>query len=139
MTTPLSMSDLQRAYFSGDTNLPANASPVSASSGSVANAIATATLAAAAGKTNYLKGFVVTGGGATAATTVVVTVTGVAGGTMSFVLPIPAGPNVSVGIINVPFSMPIPATGANVAIAVNVPAAGAGNTNMAVVAYGYQK
>lgn len=40
----------------------ANQTPVAASSGNVANAVATATLPAVAGKTNFLSGFEITNG-----------------------------------------------------------------------------
>src|SRR5260370_37907131 len=56
---------------------PPGATPIAASSGNVANAVATATLASAANVTTYITGFEVTGAGATAGLAVTVTITGV--------------------------------------------------------------
>lgn len=111
--------------------------PVSAASGNVANAQAVATLPAVAGKTNYLSGFTVTGSGATAGLPVVVTVTGLLGGTLSFVYTAAAGVLVANTPLVVTFARPIPASAVNTAIVVTCPALGAGNTNNAVVANGY--
>ena len=52
------------AAFAADENLPPN-SPIAASSGNVANATATATLAEKAGFLNRICGFQITSGGAT--------------------------------------------------------------------------
>src|SRR5262245_19306863 len=90
----------------------------------------TATLPAAANKTNYLEGFDITGGGATAASVTEVSVTGLNGGTIKFELPIlagVAGPMNAQGGFSLRFPEPLPATGPNVAIAVAVPSFGAGN------------
>lgn len=111
---------------------------LSASATGAAAAIS-ATLAAAAGKTTYLTSFVVTGGGATAASLVTVTVTGVIGGPLSFVMAIPAGATVGVTPLNVALPVPIAATAPNTAIVVNVPSFGVGNTSEAVVAVGYRE
>lgn len=67
------------AAFAADENLPPN-SPIAASSGNVANATATATLAEKAGFLNRICGFQITSGGATAPSLVSATVTGVQGG-----------------------------------------------------------
>jgi hypothetical protein len=109
-----------------------------ASSGNVANAVATATLAAAAGKTNYLSGFEITGAGATAASVVVATVTGLLGGTLSYVISVVAGATLGNAPLVVEFDSPIAATAVNTAIAVSCPALGAGNTNCVANAHGYQ-
>src|SRR5947199_10754288 len=50
-----------------------------------------ATLPATAGKTQYLEGFDITGGGATAASVIEVSVAGLSGGTLKFELNILAG------------------------------------------------
>ena len=84
------------------------------------------------------EGFIITGAGATAASVVTVTVTGTITGTLSFALVIPAGATTSITPLIVEFSRPIPASAANTAIVVNVPSFGAGNTNAAVVAHGFQ-
>lgn len=109
---------------------------VTASATGAAAAIV-ATLPAVAGVAQYLTGFQVTGSGATAASVIVVTVTGVISGTMSYALAIPAGVAVAVQPLIVPFAQPVAASANNVAIAVNVPSFGAGNTNAAVAAQGF--
>lgn len=96
------------------------------------------TLAGAAGKTTYISGFTVTGGGATAASNISITITGLTN-TLNFVLVIPAGATVSVQPLIVEFARPIPASAVNTAIVVNVPSFGAGNTAAAVTARGFQR
>jgi hypothetical protein len=101
-----------------------------------------ASLAAAAGKMTFIEGFDITGGGATAASVIEVTVTGVAAGTLKYELNILAGatgPMNAQGGFSLRFPEPLPATGVNTAIVVTAPSFGAGNTNASVVAYGYQK
>ena len=98
----------------------------------------TATLAAATGKTTYITGFEVTGGGATAASVVLVTVTGTITGTLNYYLAIPAGAAVGTVPLIVAFARPIPGSAVNTAVVVNVPSFGAGNTQAAVAAHGYQ-
>ncbi len=105
---------------------------------SKAAAIATATLAGAAGKTTYITGFQVTGTGATGATVVTVTVTGTITGTMNYTIAVPAGAAVGITPLVVSFASPVPASGQNQAIAVNVPSFGLGNTNVTVSAQGFQ-
>lgn len=111
----------------------------SGSSGNVANAAAVATLAAAAGLTTYISGFTVTGLGATAAGVVALTVAGLQGGTLTYNVPVPAGATVGLTPLSVVFNPPLPASAVNTAIVVTLPALGAGNTNAAVVATGYQQ
>lgn len=118
--------------------LPTGATPVTNSSGNQANAAATATLPAAAGVFTWLSSFQVTGGGATAASVVLVTVTGVVGGTITFALVVPAGATTSIVPLAPPLQTALRSSAINTAIAVNVPAFGAGNTNAAVSAQGYQ-
>ena len=113
---------------------------VGASSGNVAATSTTAALAAPANNTtNYLTGFQVTGAGATAASVILVTVTGLSVGTLTYVMAIPAGANVAVAPLIVNFSPALPASAANTAVTVNVPSFGAGNTNASAVAVGYQQ
>lgn len=87
--------------------------------------------------TQFITSFEVTGGGATAASIIQVTVTGVLGGTKTYDLVIPAGVNTSITPLIVEFPVPLQASGPNVSITVNVPAFGAGNTNAAVTAHGF--
>ena len=110
--------------------------PADASATGAAAALAPA-LPAQAGITNWVTGFEVTGSGATAGSVIVVTLTGVVGGPLSYDLVIPAGVLNSVTPLIVQFPQPIPATGPNVAITLNVPSFGAGNTNEAATIHGY--
>jgi hypothetical protein len=115
--------------------LPAG-SGVGASNTGAAAAI-TATLAAVAGKRTFLTAFCVSGAGATAASVITVTITGLAV-TLSYKLAVPAGAAVGVTPLMATFPQPIPASADNTAIVVNVPSFGAGNLHAAVVASGYQ-
>lgn len=122
----------------GQAGYPAGSVPLSAASGNVANASAVATLAGAASLTTYITGFQVTGGGATAASLAAVTVTGLIGGTATYIVGVVAGATAPNTPLVVTFNPPIPASAANTAIVVTAPALGAGNTNSAVVAHGYR-
>lgn len=117
---------------------PLNAVPLTAASGSVAAAVATATLAAAAAAKTWITGFEVTGAGATAGLAVLVTVTGVVTGTLTYVYCAAAGVLVANTPLIVQFSRAIPSSAVNTAIAVSCPSLGTGNTNNSVVAHGYQ-
>jgi hypothetical protein len=115
----------------------ADATPVTATSGNVANAVATATIPAVAGKTAYISGFTISGAGATAAAIVNPTVTGVISGTKTYTYGAVAGVAAMNAPLDVQFCPPIPASAVNQAIAVACPALGAGNTNNTVNAYGF--
>lgn len=118
---------------------PPGATALTASSGNVAATATTATLAGAAGKTTYITGFEVTGAGATAGSVVTVTVTGTNSATApTYVVTVPTGATTGIQPLQVEFPSPIPASGVNTAVVVNVPSFGAGNTNAAVVAHGFQ-
>lgn len=117
--------------------LPAG-TPISASSGNVANAAAVATLAAAAGKTTYITGFEATAAGATLGLPVIVTVAGLLGGTLSYTFAFVAGALLASTPLIVPYPQPLPASAANTAIVVTLPAGGAGATNATVTAHGFQ-
>jgi len=117
---------------------PAGATPLAVSSGNVANATASATLAGVAGKTTHITGFSVSGSGSTAALPVTVTITNTVGGTLHYTYAAVAGVLLINGMINMSFPYPIPANAANTAIVVSCPALGLGNTNNTMVAYGYQ-
>lgn len=114
-----------------------SAVPIKASSGNVANATATASLAGVAAKTTYITGFDVTGSGATAGSVVSVTVTGLLGGTSTYTLAVSAGAAVGNAPLVIDFVPPLPASAVNTAIVVTCPALGLGNTNNTVNAYGY--
>lgn len=117
---------------------PVASTPLSSSSGNVANATATATLAGSAGTTVYLSGLIISGAGATAAGVVTATITGLVGGTMSITVTVPAGATVGIPPFYVDFNPPLPASAANTAIALALPALGAGNTNAAVSVWGFR-
>jgi hypothetical protein len=120
--------------------IPPGAIPVTASATGTTGAI-TATLAAVAGKTTYICGFVFTGTNATGANTATnVTVTGTTGGTMNFGFPtLAAGAAVpNQAPVDEAFLPCIPGTSVNTAIVVNGPALGAGATLVTVTAWGYQ-
>jgi len=109
--------------------------PVANSATAAATAIAPV-LAAQAGKTNYIAGFEITGGGATAASVITATITGTAT-TLSYAIPIPAGVTLGINPVIVKFMPPIPASAINTAITLNVPSFGAGNTIEAGVIHGF--
>ena len=117
---------------------PSDATMLNSSSGNVANASAAASLAAAASVTNYLNGVEITFAGATAAANVVATITGLLGGTISFVCVAPAGANLPGTPIILTFDPPLPASAANTAITVTLPALGAGNTHACVNIHGFR-
>lgn len=113
------------------------ATPVTAGSGNVANAVAAATIPALAGKTAYITGFDIQGAGATAGLVVNPTLAGVISGTKTFVYAAAAGVLVANQSLSRCFQPPIPASAVNTAITVSCPALGAGNTNNAVNVYGF--
>jgi hypothetical protein len=117
--------------------LPIGATAVQASSGNVANAAATATMPAVVGKTNYVSGIEITGGGATAAALVIATLAGLLSGTHSYVIGAVAGAAAPNQPLAIEFFPALPASAANIAITLNVPALGAGNTNCVANIHGF--
>jgi len=111
--------------------------PIQASSGNVANANAVATIPAVAGKTAFLAGFQLTAGGSTGAALVIATITGLLGGTKSYIFATPAGATLGAVPLAVVFDPPLPASAQGVAIVVTLPALGAGNTNAVSEANGF--
>ena len=114
------------------------ATPITAASGNVANNVATATLAAAAGKTTYICGFSITSTGSTAAAVVSPTVTNTITGTLTFTYASVAGATLANQPLIIPFNPCVPANAVNTTIPVSVPALGTGNTNTTVNAWGFQ-
>lgn len=112
--------------------------PLNASS-TATNATITLTLPAVANQTNFCTGFEITYGGATAATSNAVTLTGIAGGTQNYLVAVPAVPASGVNAFTVEFTYPLQASATNTAIVLTVPAAGAGNTNTSACLHGYLK
>lgn len=108
--------------------------PVTASATAGAGLINAVTLPAVAGQTTYINGFVVTSGIPGANQIGVVTVTGCAGGTLSFQFPETTGFG---GQIIMFFPVPIPASAPNTAITVTIPVIGSGAVT-ANTAYGFQ-
>jgi hypothetical protein len=123
----------------GMLSAPIGSTPVGASSGNQSNSAALSTLPAVAGVTNYMTGFVINVGGATAQALVNATITGLLGGTMNIAVSVPAGATLANPPIVVTFPVPIPASGPNVAIALNLPQLGGGSTNASTSIYGFQK
>lgn len=109
---------------------------VNASSGIVANAVATATLPATAGKFTWLTGFSVSAAGSTAGAVVDVTVTGMAN-VEHYTFVFPAGATTAAQPLVVELATPLKSSAINTAIVVSCPAGGAGNTNTTVNAHGY--
>jgi len=119
---------------------PFGATPVNSTSGNVANAQAQASIAAVAGKTSYLSGFSMSALGATAGSTVTLTIAGLAGGSRTLLVIVPAGVTTPVNPFPLieKFDPPLAASAPNTAITVTLPALGAGNTNAMVNAEGFQ-
>jgi len=118
---------------------PAGASPLQASSGNKANAVASALLAATPGQLTYITGATVTGGGTTAGGAADLTISGLLGGTMTIPLMIPAGANVPLPPLNLTFIPPLPASAVNTAITASLPALGAGGLSAGVTVRGFSK
>lgn len=106
-------------------------------SGNVANAIATATLAANSTRSTYLSGFEITGAGATAGLPVTVTITGLVGGTRNYTYVFATGATVANTPIIVEFVPGLISSAINTAVVITCPASGIGGTNNTVVAHGY--
>lgn len=119
-------------------SLPVGATPLTGASGNVANASAVATLSSESGKTAYISGFSVVGAGATVGLPVLVTVTGLLGGTLTYVYSAAVGVLLPNTPLHVAFASPLPASALNTNIVVTCPALGAGSTHNAVVATGYK-
>lgn len=115
------------------------ATPLAATSGNVAAAVATATLSSAAGKTTYITGFQIAGSGATIGTVVNCTVTNIVGSvTLNYPYAAIAGALLMNTPIIVNFNPAVPAIGPATSIVVSCPSLGTGNTNNTVNAFGYQ-
>lgn len=138
LTPPTAITQSGTWTFGKSSDYPAGATAIAPASGSVANANAVATLAGVSAKTTYITGFEITSSGATVGTVVTITVTGTITGTLTYIYAAPAGVLLMGTPLFVEFSKPIPASAANTAIVVTLPALGTGNTNAAVVAHGYQ-
>jgi len=107
---------------------------VTGSAAVAANTSNSASLPAVAGKTNYMTGFSVTTQGGSSAAAGAVTITGTVTGTLTYEVGAAAN---SPLMLHVNFSSPIPASAANTAITVNVPALGATTGAAACTIYGF--
>jgi hypothetical protein len=114
--------------------------PISASSGTVAAATATATLAASgnANKTTHICGFSITSAGSTGAAVVSPTVTNVVTGTQTYTYASVAGVTLGNAHLTVVFNPCLPANAPGTTIVVSMPSLGTGNTNATVNAWGFQ-
>lgn len=117
--------------------LPVGATMVQASSGNKTNAIGTAVLAAAAGKTTYVSNMEVTASGATAALVVNVTLSD-GTWTRTYAFAYPAGVAVQAQPLIIDFFPPLPGSAVNTAITGTLPASGAGGTNACINLSGFQ-
>lgn len=117
--------------------LPIGATAVTAASGNVAAGTVTATMPAVSAKTNWLTGFSITGGGATGASVISCTVTGLIGGTQTYTFAVPAGATLGATPFVRTYTWPASASAVNTAIAVSCPTFGAGNTNESVNLEGF--
>jgi hypothetical protein len=117
--------------------------PIAASSGNQANTAASVTLrgpSSALGQhTAFIAGFNVTGGGATAGSIVLVTVTGAVGGTQTYSLTVPTGVTTGIEPLDVVFDPPSPEATPGGGITVSLPALGSRNTNACVNAWGFTR
>jgi hypothetical protein len=132
--------------------MPISTTVVINTTGNLANQPIQVSLPAVAGQTNYLCGFSITGLGTTAAMVQPVAITGIVGfpvppitnpvtpPTPQFVISAPAGTAaIAISPLVVTFQPPIPALGPNIAITLNVPGFGAGNTNTIGTIWGYSQ
>jgi hypothetical protein len=105
---------------------------------SAANTSNVATLTAAVGATTLIRGFTVSGLGATSAAPVNVVVTD-GTWTLTFVLNVPAGVTVVIAPFTVVFGDGLPASATHTNITVTVAAFGSGNTSATVNAWGVNR
>lgn len=112
--------------------------PISANANSVVASALAPSLPAVLNQLNWLTKVIITGAGATAASVIAVTITGLSGGTQTFFLTVPAGVAVPLTPLIISFEDPLPAAAPNTAIVVNVPSFGAGNVAAACVMNGRQ-
>ena len=116
---------------------PSGATAITGASGNVANTNAVATLAGVSAKTTYICGLVMSANGATTPAAFSATIVGTITGTLTIAYTATAL-NAPGSVVTVPFSPCVPASAANTAIVVTLPALGAGNTNATAAAWGYQ-
>jgi hypothetical protein len=139
ITGPVTATPATPAAGSGNAGYPTGATPVGNAFSGADTTTAAATLPAAAGKFTYIAGFTVSGLGATATTTVNVTVGTLVGSTTpTYSYVFQTGATVVDTSVSVLYSPAIPANAINLPITVTVPGA-AGNTATQINAWGYQQ
>lgn len=116
---------------------PNQTTPVSAASAVVSAASAVATIPAVAGKCAYVTGFEITAGGATAAALAEAVLSGIRGGSATYIFGAPAGATLQATPLIVRFEPALPASEINTAIAITLPTLGTGNTKAAVAIHGF--
>jgi hypothetical protein len=109
----------------------------SAASGNKAAAAATATFTKTGTNLWYVTGIEVTASGATAGLPVSVTLTGILGGTLTWIFTFPAGVLVGASPLVVEFNPPLASVDANTDVVLTLPSSGAGGTNASVVMHGF--
>lgn len=108
---------------------------ITATNTGTTGAVAVTLAASTTGKTTYICGFVITGGGTASAVVGNATVANTVTGTLNFsYVDVSAGQ----GLLGVAFPRCIPANATNTAIVVTAPASGGSGTVKAVTAWGYQ-
>ena len=97
-------------------------------------------LPAVAGKTNYVTGFDISGGGATGASVITAVLSGPTN-SLNYIINVIAGAtgpgDAQETIMQVRFPQPIPASAVNTAITLTVPSFGSGNNAAAANIYGF--
>lgn len=135
----MNIDDLYRALV-GDPTANADKTPLAATSGAVAAAVAAAVLTPASGEWAYITGFEITGLGATGATNVTATVATLIGGiTFSYNVAVVAGAALANGNLIVTFDPPMKASAVDTAITVSCPSLGVGNLKNIVNARGFSR
>jgi hypothetical protein len=117
--------------------VPSGATQVTGSSGVVSAATAAAALPAVSAKTNYVSGISITGGGATSASLITCTLTGLVTGTQSYVFAVASGATAGSTALQRTFNPPVPASAVNTALTLSCPTFGSGNTAAATNIEGY--
>lgn len=125
IATPASVQGLTRTQLVAQSTTAASANNV--------------TLTGSAGLTTYMTGFEVTGAGATSASVIAISTTGVAGAQLQYSLVIPAGATTSITPLIVEFTEPVASSAVAGNIVLQVPSFGVGNTNVAVTIHGFKQ
>jgi len=116
---------------------PSGRVALSAGSAVVANAAAVATLTGTASTLVHISGVEITGAGSTAGLPVTVTITGLLGGTRSYIYTFATGALLPNTPLILTFTPPLPASAVNTPIVVSCPAGGTGNTANVANAHGF--